>query len=530
VADKKVPVQFIFQGIDNLTGPLKQVNKKLAEIQAPVKRFQGQLQSFGKLSGFNALGTSITGVGSALGDLSRIGIGLGATLVGSVAAAGYAFKAFIGDTVSANAGLSDVSKKLGLSVESLQLWHFAAEQSGASAEDLDKLFLKFSNTLSKARRGTGELTELLGKDSNFLAKLTGIKKTEDAFDFFLRTLGKVPNEANQVALAVAGMGKSGPALIQLAELSDEERKKLFDQRKEIGLLNEEQAKKFKATDDQMKALGVRLSFLKTQFVAVLLPGVEKLFLKLESFIVANKERILDFADRIAEKLPAAIDETFLAIDDLQKKFEEWAPKIKEVSDSLGGLAGVLKIVAAVVTIQVAVAMAGLIASVYELGIALATTPVGWFILGVTAMVGWAYLLKEAWDAFGGGIRGVFNGFVEWIKTTIPYGEKLIGVFTTIVDIVKWLFNHSLYTLLPATVFKIAGGLSDFTSNIRAGQSPENKVLPDMQTSSATQPAITPGAESIMRIIMENVPRGTRIQTDANKDKLPVDFSVGYALG
>lgn len=335
MANKKVPVIISFEALDKISGPLRNLNKRLENTTAPFKRFRNQVDRFGNATGFTSF---VKGAGiAALG------------LAGAITAGAYALDKFVMGAVESNSKLSEVAERTGVSVESLQKWRFAAEQTGASAAELDDGFTKFSKTLSMARVGKGPLIELLGKDSPFLNQLTHIKGTDKAFDQFMRQLSRVPDEADRITLAMAGMGKSSENLVNLAMLSDEERDKLMAQKEAIGLLDKAQTDAFRRMGDLQKAVGNRFEFISAVLASKLLPVFEDLFGKFDVWLKTNQPTLEKFADMFATVLPPAIDLFVKAIEKISAPLllvaQHW-DQIKTTIDSISN-SSVGKIVGAV---------------------------------------------------------------------------------------------------------------------------------------------------------------------------------------
>src|SRR5687768_16570562 len=72
-------------------------------------------------------------------------------LLGVASAAGFA--SFVAGAVNSAAALGDQAEQLGVNVEKLQAYRFAATQSGAAASDMDRALAKFNVTLGEAARG-----------------------------------------------------------------------------------------------------------------------------------------------------------------------------------------------------------------------------------------------------------------------------------------------------------------------------------------------------------------------------------------
>lgn len=491
MAEKKVPINFIFKGIDELSGPLRAVNKRIAETTGPLKRFQGQIQSFGKLSGINQLGTAISGVTK---EVAGLGLGLVAAATGAY----FAIDRLVGTTIKQNAALADTAKKTGLSVEQLQLWHYAAEQSGSSAEALDKSLVIFSKTLSDTRRGQGALVELMGNDSQFITQLRGIKSTEKAYEFFLKTLGNVPDSANQIKIATAGMGKSGAESIQLAEEAAKGNlKTLFETRAAMGLIGSDTAEAFDNVDDTFSKISTQLSVLKTGIVAELLPTIQQLANDFSKWINDNKPEIIALTKAFAKELPSALNKTYSVVMGIVNLF--------------GGFGNVLKIIGVIIGGQILVSLAGLVSSLAALGSALFTigSVVAVFIapfLTLPVIIGAAVAALYLLYKYCKPVRDIFDQIFVAIGNVLsrlgPVGEKIKSVFSAI------------------------GGFIGVGDQI--GKNTITSSAPQLAPAIATAP-LSPqnqSSEATIKVRFENQPEGMRVQTQ-NPDKVAMDVYSGF---
>ena len=488
MAEKKVPINFIFKGIDELSGPLRAVNKRIAETTAPLKKFQGQIQSFGKLSGINQLGTAISGVTK---EVAGLGLGLVAAATGAY----FAIDKLVGATIKQNAALADTAKKTGLSVEQLQLWHFAAEQSGLSTETFNAGLIKFTKTLGETRRGQGALVELLGNDSQFITQLRGIKSIDKAYEYFLTTLGNVPDSVNQNALSVAGLGRGGAEIIQLAgEAAKGNLKTLFETRAAMGLISKDTAEAFDTVEDSFGKIAKQIDVLKTGIVAKLLPVIQQLADKFSKWVTENQPKILEYATIFADKLPAAL--------------ETLGQKFKWIWDIVGGFEGALKSIEIIIGAMVVGSIASLINSLVVLGSTLLFTPVGWVILGLSAIAGIMYGLSKLSVYLKGKFDEWLTSLGEWLSSFGGIGEAI----------------KSIFGFVGSQINKIASAkLPGFGFNIN-----ENKMAPAMSPAMATAP-LPPqnqSTEATIKVRFENQPEGMRFRTE-NPEKVPLDVYSGF---
>ena len=95
---------------------------------------------------------------------SKLGGGHPAALAGAAALAGVAVGVKLFSSLAKTGDQFDkMSKRLGISVETLSKWKFAAEQSGASIESIEKGMLAFGRQLENAKDGLSTSVDAFDK-------------------------------------------------------------------------------------------------------------------------------------------------------------------------------------------------------------------------------------------------------------------------------------------------------------------------------------------------------------------------------
>ncbi|MCJ7543367.1 MAG: hypothetical protein MUP47_02185, partial [Phycisphaerae bacterium] len=116
----------------------------------------------------------------------------------------------------ANVGsaLHDMSQRTGLSVEALSALSYAAEQSGADIESLEKGIRKMQRTITDAAGGSKSAADALGSLGLTVKDLAGLAP-EKQFRLLADRLDKVADATAKAALAMEIFGRSGTALLPM---------------------------------------------------------------------------------------------------------------------------------------------------------------------------------------------------------------------------------------------------------------------------------------------------------------------------
>ena len=172
--------------------------KVFVEVGADTKAFN---------SAMRGLATSVNDVGRELAGIGAKFAAIGGAAAGGMIAATVAFG-------SAGSALLDMSKKTGMSVEALGRLGFAAEQNGATLEDVSKGVINLNRTFAEASSGSKEATAAFARLGLSMAQLSGMTP-EERFRAIVGALAAIPDPAVRAALAMQLFGKAGVQLLPM---------------------------------------------------------------------------------------------------------------------------------------------------------------------------------------------------------------------------------------------------------------------------------------------------------------------------
>ena len=178
--------------IVSVSGNTAKLNKSLDKAQTRMDTFKTKAST-----ALKAVRTAATGL--AIG--------------GGVALAGFGINA-TKDFIETGDELDKMSKRLGISVESLSELKFAAEQSGASLDDIEKGTKKLASTVFDANNGikaSSDAFEALGLNAAMLQD----QSPEQQFLAVTEALAGVESASTRAALAQDVFGRAGTTLLPL---------------------------------------------------------------------------------------------------------------------------------------------------------------------------------------------------------------------------------------------------------------------------------------------------------------------------
>lgn len=151
------------------------------------------------------------GAGKALGAVRKAALGLGA--VGGAAIVGFGVNA-VKSFIETGEQLDKMAKRTGISVESLSELKFAAEQSGASLETIEKAAKRMGATIFDANQDMKSANDALEALGLHVSDFEGLNP-EQQFMELAGALGQVQDASEKAALAQKIFGRAGTELLPL---------------------------------------------------------------------------------------------------------------------------------------------------------------------------------------------------------------------------------------------------------------------------------------------------------------------------
>ena len=237
----------------------------------------------------------------------------GRSLGASIKSAAGSFLAFAGVTVSIGAvvnslksaidradELRDASIRLGVGVDVLSKWSYAAKQTGTDIDGLNKGLKLLAKNASEAldpKSDKAKLFDALGISKDDLTDLTTlVPKVADAFK-------QLPDGPQKAAVAMELFGKSGADLIEFLNQGSDGIKTFGERAQQLGIvISQDTANAADEFNDKLDDLKTAFTGLSTQVASELLPQLTKIVDWAVEFVSDG-----DNATTIAEDLSAALN-------------------------------------------------------------------------------------------------------------------------------------------------------------------------------------------------------------------------------
>ena len=169
--------------------------------------------------------------------------------------------------------LAKASSRLGMTVNELQSLQFAAGQTGASAEELEKGLTRFNRSISEASTGIGTGLRSFEALSIKVTDAAGdLRPTNDLLNEVADRLTQIESPADRVRIAFDLFGRSGVNLINTLQGGSAELNKLREEFNQFTLeLSEKNAKATENANDRFARIGETFASIGRIITAKVLP-------------------------------------------------------------------------------------------------------------------------------------------------------------------------------------------------------------------------------------------------------------------
>ncbi|NWB92335.1 phage tail tape measure protein [Pseudomonas agarici] len=558
MADKGYSLSLIIKAVDRVTAPLRGIFGKVKAASAGIT---GALDRTGLPIFANSLknvGGAIGGVGGAVASSAKRLLGLGAAL----GVTGAAFSSFVNSYVDATGLIGDTANQTGISRQRFQELSFAAQLSGSSSESLAGALQKMNINVGAATKGSKELTEMFSGLGIKLRNTDGsLKSTDDQFAMIVDRLSKIKNPSLQAQAAVKIFGKSATDLLPLIREGTGGLSDMAAEARRLGIVLSDDAvgagEDFGDTLDTMK---FAFKGVGNTIVSALTPQLDKLSKMLIETIVKYRPQIEKFAKSFADNLPENIEKVGKFLSDLGDDIKPIIEKIRMLSDRFGGANVAFALIAAVIFGPLIGALLTLTAALVNVGVALLTTPVGWFLIAIAAIAGAAYLIYKNWDSIvsffeekWAGVKaafsdGIINGIWKLWKEYNPITLMMEGFNGLIRYLTGWDLGAILGTKIAEAVAAIKNGLPDWAKKIlgidgggvvggaEGGAPAASTGAADTDLGrraaqigrDAVQQLAQPPQAVRVSVDLNNVPAGSKVKTEGSQGAT-FDTDIGYSM-
>lgn len=530
---KQFPLSIVIGAVDRVTAPMQRIQVKLRRFMVPVERLRRSLRRLGDAAGFRRMGLALGRVRTSMGNLVST-TGQLLTRLTAIGAAGAALASkLVLDFAKSGDAVAKFSGRIGVSAEWLQEMEYAADRSGVSVETLRMALQRAGRRIGQfVTEGKGEAAPILRamgiETRNAAGELRGL---EEMFPEILAGLAKIRNEGVRNAAAMKLFDTEGVAVVQMLKEGVEGVERLRAEARRLGLvISNEDAAAAETFTDRLTDMKGALAGVRNMIGSALMPILQEFITRLTGFVVENRGQIEAWAKQFAASLP-----TFNQVRDaVMRVVDELRPLmnlIRWISDNLGVVNTLLILFSVTMGGKFVLAILQAAAALKALGVAIALTPVGWFLAAVAAIATAVFLIYKNWD----GIVEFFKSRFERVKAAFKDGflkglwtlAKEMNPISVIIDSVDALIEKLTGFSIKGAIKGLVSSLNPFSDNSEQSM---QRPAPIMRPGAGVMQSSRNGEQTEARVLVDftNLPRGVRVERDRSSTA-DLDLSMGYQL-
>lgn len=457
---KQSRFDLIINAVERVSGPFRRIEQAMDGVRDRTEKARQALGRFSRVTGLQRLSGSIGNVRDKLqgmvqqgqAGLERLGALAGRLSLLFGAAGGGAF-ALGTEAATAAAEASKFASMVGLSTGNWQEYAGAATMAGMEADELASLMLTLQERAVNAARGEKGDIEMLKLMGISAKNAKGELKNADTLLLELADRVKKMREAGEMGKAAGIMnqlgGEEGARLLDLLKNGREGLLAMRKEARELGLVLSdealESALEYGSAINRVKATfrGLGLT-LGTAF----LPSLTKLLDKFQAWLQVQRDIMSAGFERWIDGLD--LDAVWRSVENFFASLGRLGRMLQRAADLCGGWSNVLTALVVLISGKALLALGSLALAFGQLGMAMLTTPVGWFVAAVAAIAGAAYAIYKNWD----GLVAYFRGLWEGVRKAFEQGwlRGLLQIFLSVMD----GLNELVATLTGVDLYSIGG--------------------------------------------------------------------------
>ena len=269
--------------------------------------------------------------------------------------------------------IAKTSRRLGLSVESLQKFRHAADLAGVPVDAMQESMRKMAVGAFRASQGVEK------ESKAFKALKISVKNADgsmkDNEQLILEMADRFANAGysatEKLYIANEVFGKSGSKMIELLNQGSDALHGQFEEMVKLGLMTEEEAKASEQYNDALAKMRRAIDGIQTALAADLLGPMTEAVEYLTNFLIENKDVFKKSLEPFVKSIPVMIEHITAALPGVFEAFVKFAEWFDWFVDHLGIKFPAIAIVVANVIAPFTLALAGLGKMLFVVGRAVA---------------------------------------------------------------------------------------------------------------------------------------------------------------
>lgn len=525
---KKVGVELVISAVDEVTYKVMAINDKLKRFTEPINKLNTAFGDLARESGLQKIGERVANVGSKFNNFATEA----AKGLGVMAALGYGFFRLVKGSVDFGGAIQDTADRLEVSTNSLQVWQYAAQQVGVSAEGVEKSLNKFSKAIGDAANNEGDGVGIFRGMGVGLRDAQGhIRKMEDILPEFADKFAMIKDPITRNAVAIRVFGKEGG---KFAEILKKGRAGLDEFRAEAekngAILGPEQIAGLDAFGDRFDGVMRQFEVFKAQAIAQIMPQLMTLLQQATDWMNQNRGAVAEWAAEFAKKLPTYIEVIVNLLKTVGAIVGAVGTAFMFLSNVVGDSNAAFIVLGLTVfrgTIMAFFSLMGSIISLATTAFPLLVTAVsmavtglstltaaifavpgiGWILAIITAVIALSVVIYKNWGPIKDFMKDLWEGVVNYATWA---ADKVMGI----VQGVKGMFGFG-----GEKIGVTADGLPAGASGADVGAQAASAAVKGQIANQSN--------ESVVRVDFANMPKGAR--AEVQKSDVPLDLNLGYGM-
>lgn len=372
MAGKEYSLKAILSATDRISPVLKKVDSNIGKVGRS----------------FSSLTKASTSLASKLA--------LPLTAIGGIG--GFSLKAAVDKFTSLGDSIDKAGKRAGVGVESLQKLRYAAGLGGMSAEQMDQALGKLTDNMGKAARGENKNLAAIFKRLGISLK-DSKGQIRDAADVMRNLAQAVKNNESPAVrmriLTVAFGEELSKRMIPVLEGGAKSLDDMGEQASKLGLvMSQDMVAKSAHLTDTLSTFSQVVDGVSAQIGAALGPTIEGIVIRMQDWIVANKDLITQRLDNLFEKVSKALAE--VDFEKLVNGVFDCIDGFMEFTDSIGGWENIIKGFGALLGLSLVGNLLSVGKELYGVGAAVTAAFGPWGLLAGAA-IGAGIAIWKNWD-------------------------------------------------------------------------------------------------------------------------------------
>jgi hypothetical protein len=291
--------------VDNATKQIDAINKRIAQMRAPVERMSRSISRFVDVSGLRKVAQGFDYIwkaaGSVLRTLTQIVPVLG-TITGAATLAGMV--KLVQSYAAWSQELVRTASSLGTTTQTLQRFEDATRLAGGNAADMRQSLKGLFDTLADFKTGQGAFAltaqwanqlKINLRDANGV-----VRKADELFPELIQKLADMQNPADRAAASIALLGAGGDKLVEAFRQSSKPFAQWLKDVERYKDLTDEQKRSLQLFSEAQGRLGVGFDRLGAQMSLMIAEHFTPMINSFSGFVEQNTPQILDAAKRIGD--------------------------------------------------------------------------------------------------------------------------------------------------------------------------------------------------------------------------------------